>query len=232
MVNILHLYPKLMNLYGDYGNIAGLKKHLEDQGLEVCVDNKNIGDSINFDKYDFIYMGSGSERNQKVTLNDFIKYKTEFVDCVKNGKLILFTGNSIELLGEKIDDVEALGIFDFETKHYDKRFTGDVIVRNDEFGYLVGFINKSSVISGGSSYRLFDYVCKESQLDKNMFEGFRFNNLFATHLIGPVLIKNPSFMNKIVSCLMPVGMKMKKIVYQNEEESYIITLNSLKERFK
>ena len=58
MIKIAHLFPDLMNLYGDYGNLVVLKKHLEDQDLVVEIDRLNLGASIDFDSYDMVYMGS------------------------------------------------------------------------------------------------------------------------------------------------------------------------------
>ena len=232
MVKILHLFPKLMNLYGDYANITVLKKHLEDQGLSVKVEEKNIEDTIYFDKYDMIYMGSGSESNQMAALYEIVKYKEDIKACVDKGKVILFTGNAMELLGKYVDGVEALDIFDFETAHTDKRYTGDVIVKNAEFGFAVGFINKSSIISGGQEDKLFDYIFIDNNLNENSYEGCQRNNTFGTHIIGPVLVKNPNFMELIVKTLLPKNKKFKKIKYEYEVDSYIVTLNALKERIQ
>ena len=54
-IKLLHLYYDIMNLYGDYGNVVILKKHLEDQGANVILDKKSIGDEFSIDDYDFIY---------------------------------------------------------------------------------------------------------------------------------------------------------------------------------
>ena len=54
---LLHLYYDLLNLYGEYGNVLIMKKHLEDQGFEVELDKKTVGDAIDFSEYDFVYMG-------------------------------------------------------------------------------------------------------------------------------------------------------------------------------
>ena len=232
MINILYLYPHLMNLYGDYANITVLKKHLEDQGLKVRVDKKDVGDIINFSNYDFIYMGSGTESNQLVALNDLLKYKDSLNDCINSNKVILFTGNAMELLGKSIDDKEALGIFDFSTKIIDKRLTGDVIVKSRELGPIVGFINKSSLIEGGETEKLFNYIFMDSNLQDNAYEGYTRNNTFGTHVIGPVLVKNPRFMEKIVQLLLPEGVEYNKIDYKYEKSSYEITLKALKERSK
>lgn len=232
MVKILHLYPNLMNLYGDYANITVLKKHLEDQGETVKIETKDLEENIFFEKYDFIYMGSGNETNQMVVLNELMKYKDVLKSCVDDGKPILFTGNAMELLGKYIDNEEALGIFDFETKRTDKRYTGDVIVKNDEFGFVVGFINKCSLITGGEKDKLFNYIFMDNNLQDNTYEGYHRNNTYGTHIIGPVLVKNPDFMEKIVQTLLPKNKKFKKIKYEYEVDSYIVTLNALKERIQ
>ena len=232
MVKILHLFPKLMNLYGDYANITVLKKHLEDQGVKVSVDEKNIEDTIFFNKYDFIYMGSGTESNLMIALYELMKYKNVLKSCVDEGKVILFTGNAMELLGKYINDTEALGIFDYETTHTDKRYTGDVIVKSDEFGFVVGFINKSSLISGGEDDKLFDYIFIDNNLEDNQYEGCYKNNTYGTHIIGPVLVKNPDFMETIVKKLLPKNIKFTKIKYESEVDSYIVTLNALKDRMQ
>ena len=231
-MKLLHLYPNLMNMYGDYANILALKKHLEDQGLTVKVDYKDINEDINFSLYDFIYMGSGTESKELIALNDIIKYKDEFKNLVNNDKVILFTGNASELLGKSIDDNLALNVFDFKTQHTDKRYTGDVIVYNDEIGELVGFVNKSSIVSGDKEHKLFKYIFKDNNLNDEEYEGYIKNNAFATELIGPILLKNPNFMKYIVKKLLPNNQTYIDKEYKYELASYNVTLNALKERIK
>ncbi len=231
-MKLLHLYPNLMNMYGDYANILALKKHLEDQGLTVKVDYKDINEDIDFSLYDFIYMGSGTESKELIALNDIIRYKDEFNNLVNNNKVILFTGNASELLGKSIDDNLALNVFDFKTQHIDKRYTGDVIVYNDEIGELVGFVNKSSIISGDKEHKLFKYIFKDNNLNDEEYEGYIKNNAFATELIGPILLKNPNFMKYIVKKLLPNNQTYIDKEYKYELASYNVTLNALKERIK
>lgn len=227
-MRILHLYPDLMNLYGDYGNIAVLKKHLSDQGVKVTVDRKDINEVIDFRKYDFVYMGSGTQSNQRVALDAFKKYEYMFRIYVDNGGVALFTGNAMELLGNRIDEADALGIVDFDTETRDARYTGDVIVNNDEIGSVVGFVNKSSLIINGEKDALFTYEFKDNNLVDNSYEGYRYNNLFGTHIIGPVLVKNPNFMKTIVRLL--VKEDYQEIRYENEENAYDINLRELRRR--
>ena len=227
-MRILHLYPNLMNLYGDYGNVTLLCRHLKDQGIPVIVDKREVEDSINLMQYDFIYMGSGTEAKQLIALKDLIRYQQYLSLYVESGKPALFTGNAMELLGSSIDGNKALSLLDFSTETTEKRYTGDVIVRNPDIGEVVGFINKSTLIHGGESCRLFDYEFKGGSLVDNSYEGYRYKNLFGTHIIGPVLVKNPEFMKEIVRMLCIEA--YKDISYPYEEEAYKTTLQELKKR--
>ena len=228
-MRILHLYPDLMNLYGDYANVTVLAKHLQDIGIDVTVDRKEIQDLFDPGLYDFIYMGSGTESAQIAALNDLLNYRMFLKKYIEDDKVILFTGNAMELFGRMIDERKALGFVDFAVKiDPDKRYTGDVIVKNEQLGELVGFINKSSLITGGSDSRLFDYVFRHSELPDNDYEGYRYRNLFGTHLLGPVLVKNPTFLELIMKLL--AKEKYLPFSYQNEADAYDVTLSELKKR--
>ena len=227
-MKILHLYPNLMNLYGDYGNLTVLKRHLEDQGVKVKIEAKEVSESIDFDRYDMIYMGSGTENNLMVALDSLMVYKHYLKKAIENDKVVLFTGNAMELMGKKIDDKEALGLVDFTVETTDRRYTGDVIVHSDVIGDVVGFINRSTLISGGEGNKLFTYEFRSETLKDNDYEGYRYRNLFGTHFIGPVLVKNPCFMRKIVSLLLKGD--VKDITYPLEGDAYQTTLTQLKKR--
>ncbi|MBQ1307075.1 MAG: hypothetical protein IIY56_02865 [Erysipelotrichaceae bacterium] len=227
-MKILHLYPNLMNLYGDYANVTLLCRHLKDQGIPVVIDRKEVEDTINLMQYDFIYMGSGTEEKQLVALKDLIRYQQYLSLYFESGKTALFTGNAMELLGTSIDGNKALGILDFTVETQEKRYTGDVIVKNSSIGEVVGFINKSTLIHGGEEYRLFDYEFKEASLADNSYEGYHYKNLYGTHIIGPVLVKNPEFMKEIVR--MFCTEVYQDIPYPYEEEAYRTTLRELKKR--
>ena len=111
MIKFLHLYHDIMNLYGDYGNVSILKKHMEDQGFEVLVEKKSIGDEVDFDEYDFLFIGCGTERNLDKVLKDIVKYKEKLNDFINKEKVILLTGNSFEMFGKSIDDKECIRYF-------------------------------------------------------------------------------------------------------------------------
>ena len=228
-IKILHLYYDIMNLYGEYGNIKVLEKHLIDQGVNTFVDKKSIGDEIDFSSYDFIYIGAGTENNQLYVLEDLKKRKESLKEYIENGRYALFTGNSYELLGKKVNDTEALNLFDFESKITDERITSDVICTCDLIdSKIIGFINNMSTISNNDK-PLFN-VLKGGNTKE---EGIKYKNTFGTHLIGPILFRNPKLLKYFVNnlCLSKDEKFIyKEIEYYEEEMSYKIALNELEER--
>ena len=227
-MRILHLYPELMNLYGDYGNIKVLVSHLKDLGVDAAVDRVEPGDDFNVMDYDLVYMGPGTESKQLVALDDLTKHKDEIKEYLEQDKVLLFTGNAMELLGKTINNKEALSILDFTTEVTEKRYTGDVIMNNNETYKVVGFINKSSLIHSGEDHKLFDYDFKDNNLVDNDYEGWRYHNGFGTHISGPVLVKNPGFMDLIMKLLLKDD--FRKIHYEFIDAAYAITLEELEKR--
>lgn len=232
-MKILHLYYDLMNLYGEYGNVVVLNKHLLDQGINSIIDRKSIGDDVDFKQYDFIYIGSGSERNEMLALADLKKRYKSFKEAIDNGSIIFLSGNAMELLGKKVNNEDGLNIVNITSEFTNNRYTGDVILKNDSIGEVVGFINKCSIIKHDESIKLFDYVFKDSNLPNDKLEGYHIKNIYGTHVIGPILVKNPNLMKAIVLKLLEKeNVKYKDIDYEFEDDSYNVTLNALKERIQ
>ncbi len=239
-IKILHLFYDLMNLYGEYGNINILVSRLEDQNVNVTVDKKTIGDEIDFDQYDFIYCGSGTEKNQLVALDYLKKYKDSLEQAIKKNKFMLFTGNSFELFGNKLietdgDNIELLNLIDFDVIGTKERITGDVILKSNLFNReIIGFINKQSYIENYDNF-LSNVIFGVGADKANTKEGIRKNNFFGTYVIGPILIKNPDLLEYFVEELIISKNKeydLKEIKYENEEEGYNLVLNELKARIK
>lgn len=234
-INILHLYYDIMNLYGEYANVSILEKHLNDQGFTAIVDRLSINDELDFSKYEFIYIGSGTERNQLTVLEHLKKYKNSFSDYVNNYGFVLMTGNSYELLGKSINDIEALNILDFTTKTIDTRKVSDAIyVCPFTSSPLVGFINNMSIIYDNKN-PLSKVEFGLGENENNTHDGVKYKNLYGSHLIGPILIKNPLFLKYLVT---EIGKKYNEnfvyndIKYEEEEKAYQITLEELKNREK
>ena len=239
-IKILHLYKHLMNLYGEYTNVAVLKAHLVDQGATVELNSfKSIKEVADLSIYDLIYIGAGNERSQKVALDDLLTKKEEFIQAVNSGTTLLFTGNALELLGQTITDFEgnvynALGIEDFTTvEQNQKRIQGDCYC-NCEFidVPVVGYINKSSSINGITK-PMFEMVLGHGNNEDTMQEGYYKDNIYATYLTGPILVKNPKFMDYFVNLLCTKkdsSFTLKDEVYPYEVEAYRTTEEKLLNR--
>ena len=233
-MKILHLYHDIMNLYGDYANLVAMKKLAEHNGVDVTIDRCSIGDEVSLRDYDFIYIGSGTERNMKVVLGDFQRFKDELETVIDDGRVILLTGNAFEMLGRRITDAEGkayegLDIFDFETTEQNKtRLVGDVVF---DCGFLdspvVGFINKCSEICGITD-PLFTVRMGLGNAEGDKGEGVRRNNLFCTHVTGPVLVKNPHLLTYLYTLI--CGDQPDDGCLSFEKKGYAVTLRELQKR--
>ena len=223
MVKILHLYYDLMNLYGEYGNIVVLCDQLKKNNIEYQLDKYSIGDSFEFEDYDFIYCGSGTENKTELALKDFINRKDSFIKAVNNNKNIIFTGSSILLLG-----LNGVGIFNYTVNNSTKRICGDVICKCNDFNNIVGYINTSYIINDSDN----EYVTID-KCDPTLKEykglGFKINSLLTINITGPLLVKNPSILENVVGKL--CNNFDKKTISKNQYISYNIALEELKNRF-
>jgi len=87
-IKIAHLYYDIMNLYGENGNVRFLKRKLEEIDIKTEVHFLSIEDEINFSKYDFFYIGSGTDNNKEIVLHNILKYKNDIKKAIKNKKFI------------------------------------------------------------------------------------------------------------------------------------------------
>lgn len=232
-VNILHLYYDILNLYGEYGNVVIMKKHLEDQGFAVNLDKKTIGDEIDFNKYHFIFMGCGTEKNIDFVLEDLKKYTNEINNAIENKKVFLVTGNSFEMFGKSIDKKEGLCIFDYETVRLPDRVTSDVIYKSKFFEKkIVGFVNKMSDMYHNMS-PLFEVEFGIGENKRNDYEGIKHLNFYGTHVTGPILARNPEFLKVLVTEVckrVDKKFKYKEIDYPYEDAGYELVLSELEKR--
>ena len=98
-ITIGYLYYDLLNLYGDSGNIKTLLYHLKEQDIDVNVKYMTIGDEKDFSDVDMLYVGSGTENNILLALEDLKKDEKKLKEYIKNNKILLATGNALELFG-------------------------------------------------------------------------------------------------------------------------------------
>lgn len=230
-MKILHFYHDIMNLYGDYGNVSVMERLISDSGESVEVIKKSLGDSVDFNDYDFVFIGSGTEKNQKLVLEDFRKHAEGFKAYVEGSKPALLTGNSFEMLGKSIKDCEdvehnGLCMFNFTTVEQNKtRMTADAVFESDFLSKpLVGFVNKCSELSGIENHA---FSVKRGLADnsKSKTEGLKYKNLLGTHLTGPVLVKNPHLAQYFAELIL--GAKPNTSCLEFAKKGYEVTLSEL-----
>ena len=240
-LNIIHLYPDVMNLYGEYANVAVLRRHLEALGATVTVRPVTCEDEPDFSSVDFIYMGAGTERGQKYVLEKLLPHGDGLRAAIERGAAVLFTGNAMETLGASVTDAggrvwPALALADFTTAETGRRDPGDVVAHTSLLDRpVVGFMNKCSVTSGVET-PLFDRLTLGfgNEADKGA-EGYVSGSIFATHLTGPVLVKNPHFTDFLIRRVFEArgwALPPALPILPHEREAYVITLRELSARAK
>lgn len=200
---IAHLYYDILNLYGENGNVRFLKKKLEEQNLNVEVYFLSMEDKIDFKKYDFYYIGAGTENNKEIVLDNLLKYKDQISEAIERGKYFLVTGNAYDLFGSHINKLdgtkkEALNIFDYTTTEEEFRIIEDQYYSCDLIEEkILGFQNRST-ISTPTGDSLFTVIEGSGSAPNVITEGTLYKNFFGTYLVGPLLVRNPHFTDYLV----------------------------------
>ena len=206
-IKILHFYPDLMSLYGSYANVSVLKRALEALGDTVTVETVLPGEEADLTGADFLYMGAGTEHAQKAAMADFARYGEAVKALAENGVSMLFAGTAMELLGRTITDAEGkvydgIGLGDFTSVQGKKRYAEDVYGHTDLYpDAVVGFMNKCADISGVETPLLTAVELGYGNDGPKTPEGFRLKNVLASELTGPILVKNPRLLDKVVEAI-------------------------------
>lgn len=240
MINILHLYYDLLNLYGENANTRCIIHNLELNKIKVKVDYKSINDEIDFKKYDIVYIGCGSEDNLLIALNDLLKRKKDIKDYIESDGYLLLTGNSMDMFGKHIikDDnkIKALDVFDYYTKFINEstfknassdRIVGEVKANSRLIkDKIVGFQNRCD-LNYNIKTPLFKTDEKYSNDLTNQSEGFTYKNVYATHIIGPLLIRNPYLTDYLLNKIC----ESKELKYKSLDELSIKAYKKYLENF-
>jgi CobQ-like glutamine amidotransferase family enzyme len=184
-----------------------LKYHLEEQGINVEIKKMSIGDKKDFN-VDLLYIGSGTEHNIMLALEDLKKDTDKIEKYLKDNNILLSTGNSVEIFGNYIitnKKIKALGVIDYVCMHQ-KRIVKDVKVKTDYTDdYVIGF---------------------ENHIGKNLSKGediFNEGSFYGSYIIGPLLVRNPELCSKLVHKLIDKkddNFEYKEEDYEFEKEAY------------
>ncbi len=218
MLNVCHLYPELLNLYGDRGNIIALRQRCLWRVIPVTVQEVNLGDTVNFKECDVVFLGGGSERKRNLVAADLMKRKDEFKDAVENGLVVLAICSGYQLLGNYFmtqagEKIPGLGILDFYTGAGTRRLVGNVAIEVKLGGLpvkVLGFENHSAQTYLGDVRPLGKVLSGYGNNGKDGLEGARYKNVFCSYLHGPLLPKNTSLTDYLISlALQRRGIKRK-----------------------
>ncbi len=236
-MKLYHLFPDLMNLYGDYGNLVVLKKALEDAGEAAEIVPVHPGDEVDLAGGDFLYMGPGTEPARDRALTLLLPYLDPLRAALLTRQVpALFTGNAWSLLGKTItpadgNPVEGLGIFPYVTTETRDRYTGDAIADPAAGGLpaqpAVGFLNRCDKVAGAET-PLFTLAMGKGNDGASPAEGFHQDNFYATHLTGPLLVKNPHLLGFFVSLLGATPVPVDETGHP--AQAYQVTLQALRAR--
>lgn len=210
MINILFLYPDLLNLYGDHANVSAIEKYLKQCGVKVNVDRADEDFDLDLSKYHMIYVGSGTESSLDRALSLLMPKKEQIKDFVNEGKMILATGSATELFGKRIEDdrdsTEALGVLPFGVRRDKKRrLLQDCLFDCSLFEKkTLGFVNRCSQFFDVEN-PLFEVVFGVGHQKNSKNEGFVYKNFMATTLIGPLLVRNPHVLEFVADRLFEIS---------------------------
>lgn len=202
-LNICHLYPDLLNMYGDRGNIIALKKRAEWRGIRVNIYNISLGDVFDGSKYDIVFLGGGQDYEQEIIQDDILYQKgTEIKNSIEDGVVFLCICGGYQLMGQYYKTIEgkeikALGALNLWTIAGTKRMIGDIIFESDLLkqggfdGKVVGFENHSGRTYLGKGVQpLGRVVSGYGNNGEDGFEGAVYKNVFCSYSHGSLLPKN------------------------------------------
>lgn len=199
-LRLAHLYPNLMNLYGDRGNITCLRHRCEERGIELHIDEIGIGERFDPQPYDLIFAGGGQDREQWRIGTDMLELKAPGLrQAIEAGTPALTVCGGYQMLGRYYQTADGrrlpgLGIYDLVTIHPGpqvERCIGNVEAVW-EGGDLVGFENHGGrTYLGAGAQPLARVLAGHGNNSEDGSEGCRYRNAFGTYLHGSLLPKNP-----------------------------------------
>ncbi len=207
-LKICHLYPDILNLYGDRGNIICMSKRMEWRGIEAEVTGVSVGDPLNYEDYDIFFIGGGQDFEQGVLLADLAAGKaSEITRAVEDEKVFLAICGGYQMLGQYYktwngQQCDFIGALDLYTVGEKERMIGNYMYQcdaSDQELVVVGFENHSGKTYLGSKVRPMGKVLSGyGNNGKDKTEGARYKNVFATYSHGPLLPKNPKLADLIL----------------------------------
>lgn len=204
-LNICHLYPDLLNVYGDVGNILILKYRCKQRGINVNIINSSIDDAFIASDYDIVFFGGGQDYEQSIVSQDLLINKSSSIkEYIEDGKVFLSICGGYQLLGNYYTTpdgqrLEGLGILNIHTEGGNKRFIGNTAIYNEDFHETyVGFENHSGRTYIGDLKPLGKTILGYGNNGDDGYEGCIYKNTYCSYFHGSLLSKNPELGDRLL----------------------------------
>lgn len=206
-LRVAHLYPRLMNVYGDRGNIMCLRRRCEVRGIDFELTELGPGDALDPAAHDLVFAGGAQDREQRNVADDLLTTKAgPLRDGVEEGLIVLAVCGAYQLFGNFYREstgveLPGAGVFDLHTEHPGpdaKRLIGNIVA---EWGAttIVGFENHGGRTHLGPKARPLARVRSgHGNNGADGHEGAVYKNAYGTYIHGSLLPKNPAFADHLI----------------------------------
>jgi lipid II isoglutaminyl synthase (glutamine-hydrolysing) len=213
-LRVCSLYPELMNIYADRGNIAVLRARCEWRGIGLELDAASLGEGLDPDAHDLFYMGGGQDRDQAAVARDMADTKRGALHAAaERGAVVLAVCGGYQLLGHSYqlggEELPGVGLVDLRTvREPGPRLIGNCAIEAD-LGtgprVVAGFENHGGRTYLGDGERPLGRVLRgHGNNGRDGFEGVHRHNVIGTYLHGPLLPKNVWLADRLIELALGV----------------------------
>ena len=216
-LRVCALYPDLMNIYADRGNLQLLQRRCEWRGLGFTLSGAGLGDRLDPDAHDLFYIGGGQDRDQALCARDLATVKREALHAAADrGAVIFAVCGGYQLLGHSYEHgnehIPGIGLVDLRTvREEGPRLIGNVAIEVELDGakrVLAGFENHGGRTKLGDAEPLGRVLKGHGNDGRSGFEGVRggaHGTVLGTYLHGPLLPKNAWFADWLTAAALKTG---------------------------
>jgi len=208
-IRVCHLYPKLLSVAGDRGNLFAVTRRCAWRGIQASVVEADVGDAPDFTQFDLILLHGGQDCEMRVAASDLQVKAGSLREAVEADVAVLAVCAGYQLLGKcyapaAAPPISGIGVLDVVTEGGSTRFMSHIAVACDlgqgRQHQLVGFENHSGrTYLGAGAAPLGQVIAGSGNNGKDGTEGARYRQVYATYLHGPVLPKNPWLTDHLIS---------------------------------
>jgi lipid II isoglutaminyl synthase (glutamine-hydrolysing) len=207
-VRICYLYPRLLSVAGDRGNLFALMQRCAWRGIRYSVTEADVGEVPDFAESDLILLHGGQDREMTAAARDLAAKAGPLREAIEADAVVLTVCAGYQLLGKYYAPpdgpvIQGLGVLDVVTEGGPTRFIGHVAAECDlgsGLHQLTGFENHSGrTYLGSDAQPLGRVLAGAGNNGEDGTEGARYREVYATYLHGPVLPKNPWLADHLLS---------------------------------